>query len=211
MTEPIYHLAEPADWAASADEYRTSSLDEEGFIHCSVADQLANVARTRFRGHNDLILLTIDPKPLGDKLVYEDLYDHGEEFPHIYGILPTAAVLSTGPFLEHLEEGLWLTETRYDRSWMDRVLHPEFDEVGRSGRTHTRDETLEAAPATLEVVLPLERYRMDLIDEDVGLARYISRTKYDGSARPAQRTSVWVNTNDGWRLRFHQGTPLPED
>lgn len=211
MTAEIYHLALPGDWAASSDEYRTSSLDDEGFIHCSTADQLADVARSFFADQNDLILLTIEPDALGETLVYEDLYELGEEFPHIYGPMPTSAVISTAPYLEHLEEGLWRGETRFDREWMDRVLHPEFSEVGRSGRTYSRAEIIAASSGHLEVELPLERYRMQLIDEDVALVRYVSRQTMDGEARPAERSSMWVNTNDGWQLRFHQGTPLPDD
>ena len=210
MTAEIYHLARPGDWAASTDEYRTASLDEEGFIHCSTADQLAAVARRHFLFQNDLILLTIDPAPLGDMLVYEDLYDLGEPFPHIYGPLPSSVVLETGPYLEHLEEGLWIDETAFDREWMGRMLHTGFTEVGRSGRSYTREDVLAAPAAHLEVELPLERYRMEIIDEDVALVRYVSRQTIEGSYRPAERNSIWVNTNDGWQLRFHQGTPLPD-
>jgi len=171
---------------------------------------LADVARRLYGDHNDLILLTIDPSSLGDSLTYEDLYDLDEEFPHIYGPLPTNAVVSTAPYLEHLEEGLWRDETRFDQEWMERMLHPEYSEVGRSGRTHTRVETITAPDTPVDVELPLAEYRMQLIDEDVALVRYISRQTLDGAPTPAERTSVWVNTNDGWRLRFHQGTPLPE-
>ncbi len=210
MTAEIYHLALPGDWAASSDEYRPSSLDDEGFIHCSTADQLADVARRFYLDHNDVILLTIDPGPLGDALVYEDLNDLGEEFPHIYGPMPTSAVISTAPYLEHLEEGLWREETRFDREWMGGVLHPEFSEVGRSGRTYSREEIIAPSSGPIEVELPLEKYRMHLIDEDVALIRYVSRQTMDGEPRPAERTSIWVNTNEGWQLRFHQGTPLPD-
>jgi hypothetical protein len=59
------------------------------------------------------------------------------------------------------------------------------------------------------MVLPHDEYRLDLIDEDVALARYVSRSHHDGAEPGAERTSVWINTNEGWRLRFHQGTPRP--
>jgi len=103
----IYHLAEPKVWAASTDEYVCASLEEEGFIHCSTADQVSRTARRFFTDRNTLVLLAIDPEPLGDLVVFEDLYGMGEEFPHIYGPLPTAAVGNTAPYLTHLEEGLW--------------------------------------------------------------------------------------------------------
>lgn len=210
MSVLIYHLAERSDWAAAADEYRAQSLDYEGFLHCSTADQLAAVAARHFPNRNDLILLTIDPEPLGDSVVFEDKHGLGEDFPHIYGPLPASSVTATAPYLAHLEEGLF-TSTRFDREWMDRVLHPEFSEVGRSGRTYTKSDILAATAEDLEVELPLRGYRLDLIDEDVAIARYVSRERHEGIELPAERTSVWVNTNEGWRLRLHQGTPLPEE
>lgn len=211
MTDPIYHLAEPGDWARSTDSYRPPSLDEEGFVHCSTIDQLRVVARERYLDHNGLVLLTVDPDELDhEALMYEDLYGKREEFPHVYGPIPASAVVSTGPYLEHLEEGLWDFETRFDQSWMEKILHPEFSEVGRSGRTYDRQEMIEASRPRkpFEVFLPHLEYRLELIDEDVALVRYVSRPVYDSVERLDQRTSIWVNTNEGWRLRFHQGTPL---
>lgn len=207
MTDPIFHLAEPADWARGTDEYRTPSLEEEGFIHCSTAGQIGGVASRLYMDHNDLILLTVDPDALDDEsLVYEDLHGEGEEYPHVYGALPHSAVIATGPYLGHLEEGMW-SKRRWDRDWMDRMLHPDFTEVGRSGRTYDWKATIDAEPYPCHVELPLDGYRLDLINEDVALASYVTRAVYDDEPRSSRRTSLWVNTNQGWRLRFHQGTP----
>ncbi len=207
MSDPIFHLAEPDDWARTTDTYRPSSVEQEGFVHCSTADQLRRVAVQRYMGENDLILLTVDRDGLDEEtLVFEDSYGSGEEFPHIYGGLPTTAVSSTGPYLEHLEEGLW-TDPRFDRVWMDRMLHPDFAEVGMSGRTYSRGGTIAAPRREIGAVLPLQDYRLELVDEDVAMARYVSHDRQTGEMRHAHRTSIWVNTNDGWRLRFHQGTP----
>lgn len=208
MTEPIYHLAEPRDWAASTDEYVCASLESEGFIHCSTAAQISGTAHQHFTDRNDLILLEIDAEPLGELVVFEDLYGLGEEFPHIYGPLPTTAVGNTAPYLTHLEEGLWLDETRFDPRWMEIVLHRDFAGVGMSGRSHSREGVIGAEPMSLKADLPLDGYRMDIVDEDVALVRYVSRDRINGSLREAERSSLWINTNDGWRLRYHQGTPL---
>ncbi len=208
MTEPVYHLAEPSDWARSGDKYQPAGFEEVGFIHCSRAEQVAPVARSLYTSHNRLILLTIDPTGLPQgALLYEDLDGIGEEFPHLYSPLPTTAVIHTGPYLTHLEEGLWL-ESRWDREWMDHMLHPDFTKIGMSGRAHGRRETIEATRVELEIELPLDEYRLDLVDEDVAMVRYMSRARYSGVEKPAQRCSIWVNTNDGWRLRFHQATPF---
>ena len=101
----IFHITSRAAWEAAlgAGIYEADSLKTEGFIHCSTEGQLLEVARTFYSGRDDLILLTIDAALLEENsLVYEDLYDHGDLFPHIYGPLPTSAVVSTGPYRAHL-------------------------------------------------------------------------------------------------------------
>lgn len=209
MNEPIFHLAGPDEWAASTDQYRPTSLEVDGFIHCSTAEQLRGVAHELFGDRNDLILLTIDPEGLDDEtLVYEDLYGHGERFPHIYGPLPTSAVNATGPYVSHLEEGLWMPDRRFDPDWMDRILHPDFNEVGASGKVYSRKEIIGTPRVQFEAQLPHRDYTFEVIDEDVALARYISHDIFQGVPRYAHRTSIWINTNHGWRLRLHQGTPL---
>ncbi len=95
MNEPIYHLARRAPWdAAVADgmPYTRStidtSLDEEGFIHCSFRDQVQGVADRFYRGLTDIVLLTIDTERLQAEVRTENGY------PHIYGPLPVDAVVA---------------------------------------------------------------------------------------------------------------------
>ena len=49
-------------------------------------------------GRRDLVLLVIDPARLAAELVYEDCYEVGQAFPHIYGPLNLNAVVSVVPF-----------------------------------------------------------------------------------------------------------------
>ncbi|MGD2100740.1 MAG: DUF952 domain-containing protein [Acidimicrobiia bacterium] len=207
MAKPIHHLADRGDWELRTDVYRASSLESEGFIHCSTRDQLADVARRHFGDHTDLVVLTIDPEALDVKVVFEDLYDLGEEYPHVYGAVNIGAVMSALPYLDHLEEGMW-RETRADAEWMDHVLHPDFVEVGRSGRTYDRTQAIETTDYPYDYELPLQSLETELIGEDIALVRYVSRESLDGETSPAHRTSLWIHTDTGWRLRFHQGTPI---
>lgn len=95
----IHHLALARDWAAAraAGEYRVSTLgadlDEVGFIHASFSDQLAATA-ARFYATVDepLVVLAIDTERLGCDVVVEPAPDGGR-FPHIYGPVPTGAVV----------------------------------------------------------------------------------------------------------------------
>jgi uncharacterized protein (DUF952 family) len=208
MARYILHLADAGDWRARTDVYRTGDLDDEGFIHCSTSEQLRDVALRHFSGQNDLILLTIDPALLDAPIVYEDLYDTGEEFPHVYGPITVSAVVSATPHLEHLEEGMW-RETRADPKWLARVLHPDFLEVGRSGRVYDRREAIETTDYPYEFELPLDEFVVDFVREDVALVTYVSRESLHGEELPAHRTSLWIHDEAGWRIRFHQGTPMP--
>jgi uncharacterized protein (DUF952 family) len=89
----IYHIVSRADWAeAAGDLYRGDTLASEGFIHCSTAGQVADVANFRFAGREDLLLLHIDPDRLSAEVRYEDGGD-GRLFPHIYGPLEKTAVV----------------------------------------------------------------------------------------------------------------------
>ena len=106
--------------------------------------------------------------------------------------------------VRRLEESLWRTETRFDRSHLQRVLAPDFAEFGRSGRTYAYEDTVSAPWQPIDVVLPLPGFTAHRIAPDVLLLTY----RTEGSATlPANRCSVWVRASDGWRLRFHQATP----
>jgi uncharacterized protein (DUF952 family) len=48
-----------------------------------------------FRGSGDLLLLEVDPDKLTAPLKWERATDVGDEFPHIYGTIPVAAVRRT--------------------------------------------------------------------------------------------------------------------
>lgn len=95
---PILHLAVEADWDAAETAYAPPAFDEDGFVHCSAPHQIATVAEARFAGRTDLVLLTIDPNLLTAPVVWEDLADEGEDFPHVYGPIERAAVLEARPY-----------------------------------------------------------------------------------------------------------------
>lgn len=90
----IYHIVSKSDWEAAAggEFYRGDTLDTEGFIHCSTAEQVVDTANFLFRGREDLLLLAIDEALLSAEVRYEDAGD-GRLFPHIYGPLEVAAVV----------------------------------------------------------------------------------------------------------------------
>lgn len=99
----VLHMAPQRAWeqansSGTDAEYRDPSLDEEGFIHCSTAEQLLIPANERFGGRSDLVILVIDLTKVPSRTVFEDCYDSGHAFPHIYGPIPVAAVRDVVPF-----------------------------------------------------------------------------------------------------------------
>ncbi|GAA2738980.1 DUF952 domain-containing protein [Pedococcus aerophilus] len=97
----IYHLAEPAHWAKAQDSgsytqsTRGRTLEQEGFIHCSSAQQWPVVRRSFYAGVPEpLLLLEIDEDRLTEPPVVEVGNPvTGETFPHLYAALPTSAVV----------------------------------------------------------------------------------------------------------------------
>ena len=99
----LYHIAVPADWAAAQDagRYTTSTrgrtLADEGFIHCSFAEQVVATAARFYSDLDEVVLLQIDPDRLTSAVVVEDVVGTGEEFPHVYGPIELAAVVAATP------------------------------------------------------------------------------------------------------------------
>ena len=95
----IYHLTEPARWERSLAEgthtgsTRGVDLADEGFIHCSTAEQWPKVRELFYADVPDLLLLHVDETRLPDPVVYEKLGDAPEPFPHVYGPIPLDAVV----------------------------------------------------------------------------------------------------------------------
>ena len=90
----ILHITTQDAWqtAVAIGEYHADSLVSEGFIHCSTAEQVLMPANQLYPGQTELILLTINPANLTAELIYEDCYETGHQFPHIYGPLNLDAV-----------------------------------------------------------------------------------------------------------------------
>lgn len=68
----------------------------DGFIHFSTAAQLRETAAKHFAGQSDLLLITVDEAKIAAGLRFEPSRG-GALFPHLYDILPLAAVISVMP------------------------------------------------------------------------------------------------------------------
>ena len=106
---PVYHICRRADWEAARTVglYEGSARDRaDGFIHFSTAEQVKESAIKHRSGESGLVLLTVDPRVLGDALKWAPARN-GALFPHVYGALPMAArvrveALPLGPDGRHV-------------------------------------------------------------------------------------------------------------
>jgi len=95
----LLHITPRDAWEAQGTTgYRATSLSSEGFIHCSTPEQVLGPAHALFRGQANLVLLCIDGHRLSSDVVYEDCYEAGQLFPHIYGPINRDAVIAVVPF-----------------------------------------------------------------------------------------------------------------
>ena len=68
----------------------------DGYIHFSTADQVEATAAKYFEGQDDLLLIAVDAKRLGEALRFEPSRG-GALFPHLYSDLPLDAVVFAKP------------------------------------------------------------------------------------------------------------------
>ncbi|MFE5186255.1 DUF4440 domain-containing protein [Streptomyces sp. NPDC056628] len=100
-------------------------------------------------------------------------------------------------------------EVRRSPEILGALLHPEFHEVGSSGRRWDRASTmarvpLDADPHRYVVSSPIHGVRLA---PDV--VHLVFDTERDGVR--AHRSSLWRRTDTGWQMYFHQGTPYGEE
>ncbi|MDP4002537.1 DUF952 domain-containing protein [Methylobacterium sp. NEAU K] len=92
----IYKICPRSLWreAEEAGRFAGAPVDRaDGFIHFSTAAQAAETAARHFSGQPDLLLVAVEADRLGPGLRYEPSRG-GDLFPHLYGELPLASVVS---------------------------------------------------------------------------------------------------------------------
>jgi len=90
----IYHIATFEDWEAHVSNatYEPAGYALEGFIHCSMKEQVPGVLQRYYAGVKNLILLHIDESKLMPELKYE-ASTNDELYPHLYGPLNKNAIV----------------------------------------------------------------------------------------------------------------------
>ncbi|HEY1155825.1 MAG TPA: nuclear transport factor 2 family protein, partial [Arthrobacter sp.] len=105
--------------------------------------------------------------------------------------------------VEELERELLGPLVRGDIGRTAILLHPDFVEIGSSGRVWTRDAMMMALEED-----PGERTDIEILGADrIGTSAVLLTYRSFSRSGPTLRSSLWVLDSGRWRLRFHQGTP----
>jgi ribonuclease HI len=139
----------------------------------------------------------------------QEFFGHGFEEPDLFSELEEESTPAPGmdaspeAIVEALERELLRPETRADLGRTGVLLHPDFTEIGSSGRIWTRDAMMLELEEGPEGTVELEMLGADRLGESTVLLTYRSYTR----SGTTLRSSLWVREGAQWRLRFHQGTP----
>jgi uncharacterized protein (DUF952 family) len=90
-----YKILTAEQWAGfeAAGVFEGAPADvADGYIHLSTEEQVAGTLAKHFAGQSGLMLATVDLAALGDAVRWEESRG-GALFPHVYAVLPRAAVI----------------------------------------------------------------------------------------------------------------------
>lgn len=116
--------------------------------------------------------------------------------------------------LQKLEAELHHPGVRCSREDLERLLHPGFHEVGRSGRQYSRETVIRhLASQDTQPSVESGSYAVTALADGCALLTYRSAHRQaDGSPTDhALRSSIWMRGPQGWQLYYHQGTPTTPD
>ena len=95
----IFHITTDTEWKLALEKgyYETSSLKDEGFIHCCSEEQIEGVLARYFQGKQNLVRLEIETDQLSNPFYFEWSPSIADTFPHIYGVIDLDAVKNIAP------------------------------------------------------------------------------------------------------------------
>ena len=99
MTQTAFKILTADQWASFARDgaFAGAPVDlADGYIHLSTVDQLEGTLDKHFAGQAGLMIAEVDLGLLGDAVKWEPSRG-GAHFPHLYAVLPMAAVVSHRP------------------------------------------------------------------------------------------------------------------
>jgi hypothetical protein len=112
--------------------------------------------------------------------------------------------------LQRLEEDLLQPHIRRDPQLVASYLADDFREFGASGRIYNREQILTELAAETSFQPPaILDFAVQATGPNWALVTFRTVRQSGAAPRIVLRSSLWVQSDTGWRVLFHQGTKLP--
>lgn len=109
-----------------------------------------------------------------------------------------------------LEEGMWRETSRAVTGYLDNTLSRDFTDFCRFGHVYDRNDLINSPGGSVEVEFPFDDFNVQMLAQTVALVTYVNAVTKDGLRQRVRRSSIWVDDEGSWRLRFVQATTLPD-
>lgn len=108
-----------------------------------------------------------------------------------------------------LEIELHQPSVRKSRPRLDQLLHDSFIEIGRSGEIYDKEQILTSLQSEATHRVWSQDYALQPINDGLVLLTYRSAHlgPDESLTRFSRRSSLWEKSKQGWKMRYHQGTP----
>ncbi|MEQ8176033.1 MAG: nuclear transport factor 2 family protein [Syntrophomonadaceae bacterium] len=110
-----------------------------------------------------------------------------------------------------LEEMLLQTDLRKSPQELGELLADDFIEIGSSGRTYDKQDTIEALMTSSLRESRISDFELRLITPLIALVTYrlVQENRVNGREieKISLRSSIWRAQGSRWQILFHQGTP----
>ncbi len=106
-----------------------------------------------------------------------------------------------------LEKNLFKLKYISTKEWLDKTIHNNFKECGKSGFLYYKEDTIESLLECKEDrQISIYNYEYNQIDSNTYLIHYITESQ----DKLFYRTSIWVK-EDYLKLLYHQATEFNEN
>ncbi|WP_312858507.1 nuclear transport factor 2 family protein [Pseudonocardia pini] len=90
----------------------------------------------------------------------------------------------------------------------ERLMAPDFWEVGASGRVYSREHVLAALGERYAADEPDEWETGDFACRELGPGTYLLTYLLRQGERTTRRSTIWRRGPGDWQVLYHQGTPV---
>jgi hypothetical protein len=113
-------------------------------------------------------------------------------------------MMSTESEIFELENQLLDSGKRHSEDFLKEILSEEFVEIGSSGKTYDREDTIKELLKSKDFEYEISDFKTIELGKDIILASY--KIKLNGKL--SSRNSLWKKFNDKWRIVYHRGKSI---